>query len=191
MMTKQLTNPLLARLVEETEVVRLDARGLLAGLSAEQANWKPAPARWSVAQCLEHVTRSVNLYPAKVDAMLGEARTRMQRGQRAYRNGWIAGIIIATMDPPPRLRAPTASAASPPSSLDVHAVADAFDAAHAWLIDAMTRADGLSLRHARTGSPFAPRIRFTLEQVFRVNVPHARRHLWQAREVTRASGFPG
>ena len=42
-------------LLADIHAIALDAEKLFGSLSAEQLNWKPAPDRWSVAQCLEHL----------------------------------------------------------------------------------------------------------------------------------------
>ena len=44
--------PGLAQLENTPEILRL----LLDGLSGEEANWKPAPDRWSIAEVIEHLS---------------------------------------------------------------------------------------------------------------------------------------
>jgi len=74
--------------------------------------------------------------------------------------------------------------------LEPQQVLEEFDEIHARLEELMIRADGVSLQHGRMRSPFLPLIRFTLGQAFAVNIAHARRHLWQAREVRQHPQFP-
>ena len=48
-------------------------RGLMAGLSEEDALWKPSPERFSVAEVLAHLTLSeAHCYRARVDRLVGE-----------------------------------------------------------------------------------------------------------------------
>src|SRR5690349_22524278 len=45
-----------------------EARSVVDGLNDAQLNWKPAPDKWSIAQCLEHLTaasRGFNPYFAE------------------------------------------------------------------------------------------------------------------------------
>ncbi|HZJ10320.1 MAG TPA: DinB family protein [Trueperaceae bacterium] len=47
-----------------TDLMKLaaDASARFDRLSGEQLNWRPAPDRWSVAQCLEHLITIQSLY---------------------------------------------------------------------------------------------------------------------------------
>ena len=54
----------------------------------------------------------------------------------------------------------------------------------------LAEAQGLDLRRVKLTSPFVPLLRVDLGSAFRVVAVHERRHLWQARQVTGAPGFP-
>ncbi len=41
----------------EIDAVSRDAEATFGGLTAVQLNWKPAPSRWSIAQCFDHLIR--------------------------------------------------------------------------------------------------------------------------------------
>lgn len=176
--------------LEQIETIRRDARALAEELSAAQFNWRPGGTRWSIGQCLEHITLTVRLYPAKIEAMLEQARQRQAEGQRAFREGAISRWIVSSMEPPPRLRTRTMRRVEPASHLPCEETLAAFDREQASLAEFVRRADGLSLRHARTPSPFLPILRFTLGQVFAMTLAHTRRHLWQARQVRQDPAFP-
>lgn len=189
-MNGMVRDPVLAGYLEQVETIR-DAAGSLAhDLTAQQLNWRPDQRRWSIGQCMQHVTMTVALYPAKVEAMLAEARERMQRGEKPYREGAFSRWFVRSMEPPPKMRTRAMRKVDPAPDLDPEQVVRDFDAAHAQLASWIAAADGLSLVHGRTASPFVPVLRFTLGQVFALNLAHARRHLWQARQVRQDPGFP-
>ena len=50
-------------------------------------------------------------------------------------------------------------------------------------------AEGLDLRGVRVRSQFGP-VSFSLAATFLILLAHDRRHIWQARAVRNASGFP-
>jgi hypothetical protein len=183
-------NPVLADLLGQVEVLRRDARELTRGLSPAQLNWRPAPARWSILQCLEHLTRTVQLYPQRVEAMFAEARQRAAQHRRPYREGALTKFLVRGMEPPPKLRVRTMRSMNPPPDLDADRVLRDFDEAHTLLASWIAAADGVSLVHGRTTSPFTKMLRFTLGQVFALNTAHGRRHLWQARQVREHPEFP-
>jgi hypothetical protein len=94
------------------------------------------------------------------------------------------------MEPPPKLRIRTMRRVEPAERQDTGTLMAEFEAALGRLRELIVAADGVSLRHARMRSPFARVIRFTLGQTFAVNLAHARRHLWQARQVLKDANFP-
>lgn len=190
MTTGQLSNRFLQDLRDQVEAVRLEARGLTHDLTAAQMKWQPGPGRWSIAQCLDHVARTVRLYPVKFRELAAVAREREQRGEKPYREGMMARWLIRTLEPPYRMRVRTMASMEPPQELDAEQVVNDFDVAHAELEAMITSADGVPLNHARMTSPFSKLMRMTLGQVLEVNAVHARRHLWQARQVRQEPGFP-
>jgi hypothetical protein len=54
-------------------------RGLMAGLSDEDARWKPAPDRFSVAEVLAHLSHSeVHCYRMRLDRFMAETRPEFE-----------------------------------------------------------------------------------------------------------------
>jgi hypothetical protein len=183
-------DPSIRGYLDQLDAVLLDARDLAGTLTPAQFNWRPDPRRWSVGQCLEHVTLTARLYLDRTEAMIAEARQRADRGEAAYREGWFSRWFVRSMEPPPAIRVRTFGRIEPAPVLDRAAVLAAFEAVHQQFARFMTAADGVPLTHARTTSPFTSLLRFTLNQVFAMNLAHARRHLWQARQVQTHPAFP-
>lgn len=174
----------------EVEALLGEARELVASLDDHQLNWRPAAHRWSVAQNLDHVVRTGRVHlPAMVPAA-EMARSRLAEGRRPYRNGWVGGYLVRVMEPPPRPKVPTMKRLYPDEHHSGGDLLAAFEAFHAELLDLVRSTPAGAWRHARLRSPIMPLIRMTLGQAFAVLTGHGRRHLWQARQVTRAAGFP-
>jgi hypothetical protein len=185
-----ITDPVLRDYHEQLEAVRREARDMAAGLDRLAFNWRPDGRRWSVGQCLEHLVLTARLYPDRIEAMIGEARARQAQGRKPYRRGLIADWVIRGMEPPPGLRIRSPRRVEPASGLDPAEVLAVFEEVHGRLGALMHAADGVSLQHARMRSPFLPLLWFTTGQAFAVNLSHARRHLWQARQVLKEPAFP-
>jgi hypothetical protein len=187
--TVQVADPFLSGLIEQLDAIVLDARAVLDGLTAEQVNWRPDAQRWSIGQCLDHVARTVRLYPEAIEQMIGEARRRVG-GEKPFREGWVSRWAISSMEPPPSLRIRTMRRVEPAERLDAGSLRAEFEGALRRLRELIVAADGVSLRHARMNSPFTRVLKFTLGQTFAINLAHARRHLWQARQVCQHANFP-
>jgi hypothetical protein len=176
--------------LEEVAALRLDVQSIAHGLSGGQFAWRPSARGWSVGQCIEHITRTLRLYPEKIEAMIVEARDREARGERPFREGAFTRWFVRSMEPPPGMRVRTMRMVDPPAALDRDVVLAGFDAELTRFAGLVLATDGVSLQHARTRSPFFSLLQFTLGQVFALNLAHARRHVWQARQVTQQPGFP-
>lgn len=187
--TAQVADPFLRGLIEQLDAILIDARALSDGLSREQFNWKPDARRWSIGQCIQHLTLTLRLYPEAVERMIAEARSRAGTF-RPYREGWLSRWVVSGMEPPPSLRIRTMRRVEPRPNLDRDTVVREFGVEATRLHDLILASDGVSLRHGRMRSPFAPILRFTLRQVLAMNLAHARRHLWQARQVRQHANFP-
>jgi DinB family protein len=73
---------LLQTVVGEAEKNAADARSVVSGLSDAQLNWQPAPDKWSIAQCLEHLPRR----PADSIRILSMQLREAGNGSRLYRH---------------------------------------------------------------------------------------------------------
>jgi hypothetical protein len=183
-------DPVIRHLAQQVDGVLVDFHDLCDWLTPKQLNWRPTGKRWSIAQCLEHTSLTAMLYPQEIERMIGEARAREAAGAGPYREGLLARKVVSGMEPPPRMRVPTVRKVTPPADLDRSLVMASFEASHRLLRDLILLCDGVPLGHARMRSPFVPLIRFTLGQALHLNAAHARRHLWQARQVRAEAGFP-
>lgn len=60
-------HPAIDQLAASPEILRL----IMAGLSEDQARWKPAPDRWSIAEVVEHLSHAEgHLFRSRLDAIL-------------------------------------------------------------------------------------------------------------------------
>jgi len=77
--------------LEKTRGLFLDA---IAGLSPEQWAWKPAPDRWSVAECAEHITRTEAFLRNLTAGVVAEPGTPEEVAASHGRSGAILAMIV-------------------------------------------------------------------------------------------------
>ena len=169
-----------------------DARAIAIAkpLTAEQLNWKPAPERWSVGQCLEHLAISNEVYqPPIADALAGSPPGG---GAGEITPGWFARWFIRNyIAPSPqtkRARAPGKIA--PVLSRIEPSILDRFLNGNRAMRDLITRASAHDVNRIRFRNPFIPLIRFTVGTGFELTSRHEDRHLLQAERVRQSPGFP-
>ena len=161
------------------------------GLSDEQANWKPDPGSWSVAECLAHLNVVADAYLPRLEAAAAEGA---RRGEGPFEYGFLARKMRwAAVPGGPALktgRALDPSDGAARSSLDPAAVLAAFDAHVARYVAVCERSAGLDLARIKVRYPFMRLLRLPLGTFLDVTGLHALRHVRQARRVTEAPGFP-
>ena len=165
-----------------------------AGLSHSQLNWREAPGRWSVAECLAHLNYSVSkVFPA-LDETIARARARHLTGSGPFHYGWFSRMMARSMEPPPRfkMRSPKLFR-TVPAEYEPGELLRAFVAVREQLADRVRAADGLDLKRAIITSPANRLIRMPLGAYLAFLLAHERRHTWQARGVRaagEAAGWP-
>jgi uncharacterized damage-inducible protein DinB len=183
-------NSELQELLRQLEAIKGEGQAVCAGLSASQFNWRPGEGRWSVAECLVHLNRSVTATLPAFDRAIqeGRAKGRVAKGEGRSRYGWFSRWMIGSMEPPPKRRMKTFPIFAVPVG-GTHAVATVlpeFIAVRDQLAERVRRADGLDLQGNRTVSPVTRLLRMPLGAYLQFVVTHDRRHLWQARQVRNA-----
>ena len=178
-----------------------DADALVAGLTDDQFAWKPASAPsalrrgrpaegWSIAQCIDHLNVTARLYLLQLDEGIANAIRQGLYGDGPFVYWWFARMFVRMLEPPPRLRVKTPALFQPPAERPRREIMAAFRAYQVQYIDRLRQANGLDLSRARVRSPAASWIFLPLGSGFAAMIAHERRHLWQAKQVMQAPGFP-
>lgn len=172
-------------------VRRMEA--LTAGLSDEQANFRPAPKKWSINECLEHINLTNRLYVQKLEPALAKARARGLTGGEPYGRGTFMGRFVLNnlRQGPQAPKVPAPGAFKPRrSDLKLGELQAQFRSYAEKLAELAGQAEGLALDKIRFGSPAMPIFRMTAAQIFEITQLHSHRHLNQAERVKQAEGFP-
>ena len=165
---------------------------LAGALSAEQLNWKPSAAGWSVGQCLDHLSVGAEEYVAKLAPAVERARSAGANAAAdlAHRPTFIGRLIIRAVEPSaarpmkaPKIFQPSQSAVS----ADVVA---RFISCHERVSELAAACDGIDFNRVRLSSPVAAFLRLSAADAFQLLSSHAERHLGQAERVVKAEGFP-
>jgi DinB superfamily len=167
-----------------------DADALVAPLSDAQFTWNPRPNAWSVAECIDHLNVTARMYLPVLDEGIANAIRQGQYGEGPYAYWWLPRMFVRMLEPPARFRTKTPAAFRPPSGRTRHEIMAAFRAYQVQYVDRLRQANGLDLARARARSPVVSWMVFPLGCGFAAMAAHERRHLWQARQVTDAPGFP-
>jgi hypothetical protein len=159
-----------------------DVPGLVKGLSSSQFNWRPAPDRWSIGQCVEHLNITTERYLPVLRQAQADARAKDRLRSGPFALGFLEHWFLRMMEPPPRRRMRTRPGFAAAAQLDPAATLERFQALNRQLGESIRQADGIDLGAVKVRSQFGP-ISWTMNGTFLLLLAHQRRHIWQARQV--------
>ena len=133
---------------------------------------------------------TARLYLPQLDEGIANAIRQGMYGEGPFTYWWLARMFVRMLEPPPRFRAKTPAAFQPPPARARREIMAAFRAYQVQYVDRLRQANGLDLARARVRSPAAAWMYMPLGTGFAAMTAHERRHLWQARQMMRAPGFP-
>lgn len=180
----------LAEYVRQAEAQKSEVTELLTRLDAEQLNWRLEPNRWSIGEHIGHLSLTNKQYVDAIDRAVRDARARGWNSAGPYRYGWLGNWFVRSMEPPPRMRVRTFRTLEPTRNRSGMDILREFVATQNGLIAALKTASGVDLGRAKFRSPFLRVLRLSVGQGFGAVLAHNRRHLWHARQVESAAGFP-
>lgn len=190
-MGTQRPDPALADFVRQFEDIKEDARSLVTDLDDAQLTWRLGPERWSIGECLSHLNVTVDLYLPVIEKAIDYATSHGIVPKGPFRLGLVWGWLLRRLEPPARWKIKTLEVFEPPEEVQSKGdLEERFLFLRGQLIERIRRSGGVDLRRTRLVSPASKLVRMNLGQCFGLISTHDRRHLWQARRVMDAPGFP-
>ncbi|NOT62882.1 MAG: hypothetical protein HOP19_21955 [Acidobacteria bacterium] len=187
-MMTDFTKLTLAEMLAETEAIAADAQQSFGHLNAEQLNWKPAAAAWSVAQCLEHVMANDRLMLQAIDEVVsGNQDTRRAKlyERLPVLPGLFGKLMIKVVSPDFKQKLKSPPAGRPATSAIDAQVVNRFLTHQRDLAERIEWMERTSAEHIVITSPFVSLITYRLLDACRLIVAHERRHLAQAQRVAQ------
>ncbi len=177
------------RLAHSCEV----AKNRFQHLDSEVLNWQPEPGRWSIAQCLDHMSIAAEHYNGSIGPAIEKAKSRQHAtGLNPDPRFTLIGRLIIYAVSPQTTRKMKAPRSMRPSSAPITGDPVArFVRAHEATIALAHIADGMDTNRIRMSSPEARILRINATDAFEILAAHAARHLNQAHRVAETPGFSG
>ena len=149
-------------------------------------NTRPAPERWSPAECVAHLNLSSAAILPVVRAGIDSARTQPGRASHYRRDvaGWLVSHLIA---PSRGVKLRTAARFVPAPEHEVPALLREFAGWQAELAACARAADGLPIDQVTVTSPFDARLSYNLYAALTLVPRHQHRHLLQAERAVEVA----
>jgi len=167
------------------------ARAIAANLDEAQLNWKPAADRWSIAQCLEHLSVATKGFEQYFDAVLAKGRGRVAATDTpSYKPSLMGGWLAKQVSPEGARKLSAPKIFRPAESSNIQGALELFLNGQDQFLDFVRQAAGIDYNKTRLRSPVTPLVRYSLGDAFVITVLHGQRHLQQARRVREMAEFP-
>jgi hypothetical protein len=180
--------PWALRILSELDTSDLRAERIAKSLVPEQLNWQPRHGAWSIAQCLQHLYLTNEVYlPAISSALPGRPQGVAQEIHLGWFSRWFIRNYIAPNPGGTRARAPKKIAPLTQVEPDILA---SFLRSNQAARELTTRAAAYDVNAIRFKNPFIPLLRFTVGTGLEIISQHESRHLLQAECVKESGEFP-
>ena len=189
-MTTNYTTLSLADVAADLSAIAREAQSVFGRLDERQLNWRADAARWSVAQCFDHLLNANREMFQEIDAAMDGSRPgRCGSGYRCCRasSGGSWSLRKNRRRHGSSRRRPQIVPAS--SAIDPGIVERFVAGQHEAAARIRSLDPGAAARTIMV-SPFVPFITYSVLDGCRLMVTHERRHFEQARRVTLEPGFP-
>lgn len=171
-------------LQNEFHAVSHRAETLVAAINSAQLVVRPKPNKWSVADCLVHLTLSTSAFLPLWSEALARARNhKPQPPSQDYRMDFWGRLLKWSLEPPPRFRLPAPPNFQPTPDVPANQALRQFLASQEKLLHAIADSNGLPIDRCKIASPFSSRVKYSVWSSFCICAAHERRHLWQAERV--------
>jgi len=160
-------------------------------LSKTQLNWKPDAKSWSVAQCLDHVITTHELYfPLLARLADGSAKPSFPERFSPLSGLW-GRMLLGLVSPDKVIKVKTTGIAEPSSSEIDAGIVERYDQHQQRMIEHLRRLPtSMDPKKVIITSPLMAIVTYSLDVTFSIFTFHSQRHLDQAARLLDRDGFP-
>ena len=174
------TQNLIPRLQENVQRIIETVETELLPLGEHELNRKPAPEKWSVLECFEHLNRYNRFYNPELE------RAIEHKGKAAaFRPGWLGNYFVQSVIPENEKPIKTMGYLNPTGSRLSVSVLEEFLGHQRHLLELLTKAKGANLNRRAVRVEVFRLLRIKTGDAFRFIVTHQQRHLQQALRAVR------
>lgn len=177
-------HPQLQYIIDEFERAQQHLHALASNTTDALWSKRPGNDRWSVADNIEHLNRTSEIFLPVMQAGVAEARTRGGAAPARMRRDLMGWLLWKVMPPPvKRMRVKTKPRFVPTGELDRARLLSDFDRLQQEQIACVRSADGLAIDRIKITSPIDGKARYNLYACFTILPVHQERHIWQAEQA--------
>lgn len=181
----ELQNKYLLNLEKQFEELKTSVNNLTEDLSEEQFNTKPAPDRWSVAECISHLNVTWNLYKNLIADAVAKNQNLSFKNPDDFQPRFIMKKFTEMMEPPYKFKMKTFAQFVSNEKLSKQETINKFNEGIEEAVKFINTGENVDIKKTIIVSPVSKFIKYQLGELFPFLAAHARRHIWQAENVKK------
>lgn len=150
-------------------------------------NSRPAPERWSAAECLDHLVEFGTTYLSTISGGLESASVGLSSDQTPFPPRFYWRWVIRFFEPPYKIKLKTIASFQPKgNALGSEAeVINSFNDLQSRYVEQLiyARQHKIDLSAVKVPHPVLSFLKMSISECLAVTEAHQRRHLWQARQT--------
>ena len=183
------SDKLLQKFLSEAPLLIDTANKQFGGLSEMQFNWKPSKEKWSIGECINHLTVTHKLYNSKIKE-LQPSFEDSSNGSFKFKHTFSGRMILKYVDPNSTTRTKTFKVFKPTMRQINTSIIRSFSKEVELIISFAEKLHGVDLTKLKISSPVTKLLRMNVGDVLLINLYHDQRHLNQAEKIINETDFP-
>lgn len=159
-------------------------------LSDVQLNWKPTEDFWSIAECLEHLSITNQLYFDEIEKQFSEKQINCKDEETPVKHRFFGKLIIKAVDPSNIKKTKTFKVFQPSKSYITRDSINKLIEVQKSLINLISSWVNLNTNRYSISSPASKLIKVNLSDVLEIIRLHNKRHLIQIEKLLNNNNFP-
>jgi len=170
--------------IQDLKEIEETTRQEFQNLSEEDLVWKPAPDRWSIAECLQHIIIANSIYIKDIEKRLQKAEVKTIEYPINFS---ITGkLFLYAVDPKYKWKVPAPKIFKPTNGNKIEngeETVEDFLKLQEKIIATARKACAYDHQHVHTYSPLSKLLKFNVGEQLYIMMRHTLRHLNQAKQV--------
>jgi len=159
------------------------------GLSETQINWKRSEEKWSIGECIDHLTVTHKLYNSKIKQLKPFFKDS-SKGPVKFKHTFSGRMILKYVDPNSTTRTKTFKVFEPSTKHIKTNIITSFCEEVEELISFANKLHGTDFGMIKISSPVSKLLRMNIGDALLINLYHDKRHINQAEKILNETNFP-
>jgi hypothetical protein len=177
-------------LIENAGIIDDEVQSTFGGLSAEQLNWKLNENVWSIAQCLDHLVITNNLYFENIQKVADGKHRNNLFSKIPFSTDIIGFVMKKVLSPDWKPKMKTLKMFKPSKSLISRNILENFSKNQSRFVALMEASKNLDYKKIKIAEPISKAVNLRLIDALEVLVVHEKRHFNQAKAIMKMKEFP-